>query len=324
MRYSAAPMEGVTSFHYRRVHARYFPGADRYYTPFLSPTQHHVFTPRERKEIDPAHNEGLPVVPQLLTRRAEDFIWAANELARMGYPEVNLNLGCPSGTVVAKGKGSGFLGDPAGLDAFLDQIFSAVTIPISIKTRLGLRDPEEFAPLLDIYNRYPIAELTIHPRVQKDFYKRPVRWKNFTVAFPNSRNPICYNGDLVTAEDCAALAARFPNLDGLMLGRGLIADPALICRCKGGPGPDRDRLRAFHDELYLALAEDFGSRRSAMLRMKEIWFYQIHLFEDSAKYAKRLRKVGDTGEYEALVAQLFQDLPLRPAARDGWNDKKGG
>lgn len=320
MRYSAAPMEGVTSFHYRSAHARYFPGVDRYYTPFLSPTQHHVFTPKEWKEIAPEHNEGVPVIPQLLTRRAEDFIWAANELGRLGYPEVNLNLGCPSGTVVAKGKGSGFLGDPEGLDAFLDQIFSSVTVPISVKTRLGLQEPEEFFRLLDIYNRYPIAELTIHPRVQKDFYKRPIRPEAFAAAFSKSRNPVCYNGDLVTASDCAFLTGRFPTLNSLMLGRGLVANPALVRQCQGGPGPDKDRLHAFHDALYHTLAEDFGSRRNAMLRMKEIWFYHIHLFNDNAKYAKRLRKVTDSREYETLVIQLFQELPLRPDARDGWND----
>lgn len=320
MRYSAAPMEGVTSFHYRNVHARYFPGVNRYYTPFLSPTQHHVFTPKEWKEIAPEHNEGVPVIPQLLTRRAEDFIWAANELARLGYPEVNLNLGCPSGTVVAKGKGSGFLGDPEGLNAFLDQIFSSVTVPISVKTRLGLQEPEEFSRLLDIYNRYPIAELTIHPRVQKDFYKRPARPEAFAAAFSQSRNPVCCNGDLVTAADCAALTKRFPTLSSIMLGRGLIANPALIRQCRGGPGPDKARLRAFHDDLYHTLAEDFGSRRNAMLRMKEIWFYHIHLFEDNTKYAKRLRKVTDAREYETLVAQLFQDLPLRSDVRDGWNN----
>ena len=320
MRYSAAPMEGVTSFHYRGIHARYFPGVDRYYTPFLSPTQHHVFPPKEWKEIAPEHNEGVPVIPQLLTRRAEDFIWAANELARLGYPEVNLNLGCPSGTVVAKGKGSGFLGDPEGLDIFLDRIFSSVTVPISVKTRLGLREPEEFSRLLDIYNRYPIAELTIHPRVQTDFYKHPARPEAFAAAFSQSRIPVCYNGDLVTAANCAALTKRFPALDSIMLGRGLIANPALVGQCKGGPGPDKDRLRAFHDDLYHTLAEDFGSRRNAMLRMKEIWFYHIHLFEDNAKYAKRLRKVTDPREYETLVAQLFQDLPLQSDAWDGWND----
>jgi tRNA-dihydrouridine synthase len=318
MRYTAAPMEGVTSFHYRRVHARHFPGVDRYYTPFLSPTQHHVFTPKEWKEIAPEHNEGIPVIPQLLTRNPEDFIWAANELARLGYPEVNLNLGCPSGTVVAKGKGSGFLGRPEELDRFLDQIFSAVTLPISIKTRLGLQDPAEFPRLLDIYNRYPIAELTIHPRVQKDFYKRPVHPEAFAAAFAQSKNPVCYNGDLVTVADCAALIERFPTLKAVMLGRGLIADPALIQRLKGGPPATKEQLRAFHHELYHTLAQDFGSHRNAMLRMKELWFYHIHLFEDNARYAKQLRKATDPQVYETIVDQLFRDLPLRPDTRDGW------
>ena len=163
MRYYAAPMEGVTSYLYRKAHSRYFKKADKYFMPFLSPSHDHIFTKKDLREIAPEHNEGLNAVPQLLTRRAEDFLWAAGELKKMGYREVNLNLGCPSGTVTAKGKGAGFLGEPAELDRFLEEIFAAAEVRISVKTRLGLRESEEFSHLLEIYNRYPIAELTIHP-----------------------------------------------------------------------------------------------------------------------------------------------------------------
>ena len=155
----------------RQVHNRWFGGIDRYYAPFLSPTQSHCFGKKELDQVLPEHNEGIHLVPQLLTRNAEDFLWAAGELAAMGYKEVNLNLGCPSGTVVAKGKGSGFLARYEELSAFLDKIFTFCPIAISVKTRLGLTDPEEFGSLLELYNRFPICELTVHPRVQKDMYK---------------------------------------------------------------------------------------------------------------------------------------------------------
>lgn len=168
---SLAPMEGLTTIYYRRALARWFGGVDRYFTPFLTPTQDHRFTKRELREVLLEHNGGLPTVPQLLTRNAEDFLWAAGELAAMGYREVNLNLGCPSGTVVAKGKGSGFLAHPAELDAFLEEIFSKAPCAISVKTRIGLKDPEEFPVLLAIYRKYPLAELIVHPRVRTDMYK---------------------------------------------------------------------------------------------------------------------------------------------------------
>ena len=318
MRYYAAPMEGVTSYLYRKAHSRYFKKADKYFMPFLSPSHDHIFTKKDLREIAPEHNEGLNAVPQLLTRRAEDFLWAAGELKKMGYREVNLNLGCPSGTVTAKGKGAGFLGEPAELDRFLEEIFAAAEVRISVKTRLGLRESEEFSHLLEIYNRYPIAELTIHPRVRADFYRNRIRTEAFEAALPKSRNPVCYNGDLVTAAECRAAEARFQTAAGLMLGRGLIADPALIDKAGGGPGADKDRLRAFHDELYQGYCAAFGSSRNAMLRMKEIWFYLMGIFEDDGRYAKRLRKAGDVREYECQVAAVFRDLALRADAAAVW------
>lgn len=312
MEYLYAPMEGVTSYCFRNAHHRYFPGVDQYYMPFISPSQDHLFTKRELRDILPEHNEGVNAVPQLLTKRAEDFIWAAGELAKMGYREVNLNLGCPSGTVVSKGKGSGFLADPQGLDEFLDRIFSAdLKVRLSVKTRLGLKEPEEFDAILEVYERYPISLLTIHPRVRVDMYKGRPRMAGFVRAAEKTRLPLCYNGDLLSAQQCIQLAGQFPGLQGLMIGRGLIADPALVTKAKGGPAAGKDALLGFLEEVYRAYAQDFGSDRNAMLRMKEIWFYLIHLFEDSASYGKKLKKAADPRVYEGLVAELFRDLELK-------------
>ena len=169
-----APLEGITDHIYRRLHRRYFPGVDMYFTPFLSPTQNHIFPPRELRQIAPENNAGVPLTPQLLTKDAGDFLWAANALADMGYEEVNLNVGCPSGTVTAKGKGAGLLADLDSLRRLLDGIFAAVPMKVSVKTRLGVRDPAEFGPILDIYNDYPISELIIHARTAKEMYEGPV------------------------------------------------------------------------------------------------------------------------------------------------------
>ena len=169
MRYYMAPLEGITDSIYRSLHWKYFPGLDRYYTPFFSPTVHRALTNREARELPQADTLDFTVIPQVLTKSAEDFLWFAGVCRDLGYTEVNLNLGCPSGTVTAKGKGSGMLKDPEGLDAFLHDVFNRSPLPVSVKTRLGLEDPAEFPKLLEIYNRYPIRELTIHPRVRKDF-----------------------------------------------------------------------------------------------------------------------------------------------------------
>ena len=239
MEYSCAPMEGITSALYRKVHHQYFPGVDQYYTPFLSPSRDHVFTKRDKREILPEYNENIPVIPQLLTRVADDFLWAANALADLGYRTVNLNLGCPSGTVTAKGKGSGFLADPDALDAFLEEIFARCPISISIKTRLGMRDPGEFDRLLAIYNRYPVQALILHPRVRQDFYRLPARREAFAAYYPRIAAPVCYNGDLFTLQDLGQFTQEFPQVERVMVGRGLIADPALIQRCQGKGGADR-------------------------------------------------------------------------------------
>lgn len=311
MRYYAAPMEGVTDHVFRQIHHRYFPGADKYFTPFFSPTSDGRFPPRDRRDLDPEANRGLPVVPQLLTRRAADFLWAARALAELGYHEINLNLGCPSGTVVAKGKGSGLLADLEALEALLDGIFAQPPAAISIKTRLGRRDRSEFPRLLELFSRYPIAELTVHCRVGTDFYRSPARMDAFALALSESKAPVCYNGDLATAGLCRDFEARFPSTPAVMLGRGLAADPALIRRLRGGAGADRETLAAYQADLFEGYRASFGNRRAALSRMKEIWSYLICLFDGAEKYEKRLRKAADSDEYRDVVARILGELPLR-------------
>ena len=313
-----APLEGITSAVYRNTHFKHFSGIDRYFMPFISPTQHHVNTPRELRDILPAHNGNTPVIPQLLTKCAEDFLWAAGDLAAMGYREVNLNLGCPSGTVAAKGKGSGFLSHTEELDRFLNEIFTRSPIAISVKTRLGVHDPDEFWSIMEIYNRYPIKELTIHPRVQKDMYRNDVRMEHYLKAMQLSRAPVCYNGDLVTAEDCRALVETHPGINTVMLGRGMVANPALARQIKGGEPASAKELRAFHEEAYEGFADKMKSRRNAMIRMKEIWYFHINMFDGAEKHIKRLRKASTPEEYESAASAIYCDLPLRSNAKAGW------
>lgn len=310
MQYALAPMEGVTGAVFRTAHHRLFGGVDRYFMPFITPTSDPKFTPRQLRELAPANNAGLCAVPQLLTKSADDFLWAARALAEMGYSEVNLNLGCPSGTVVAKGKGAGFLAHPEALGRFLDAVFAAAPLSISVKTRLGMQDPAEFDRLLSIFNQYPIAQLIVHPRVRTDFYRGRADQAAFAAALAQSRNPVCYNGDLFTPADCRDAAARFPSAAGLMLGRGLVADPALARKAQGGPPAGRDEMQAFHDALYAGYCAAFGNERNAVMRMKELWSYQIHLFQHSEKYGKQLRKAATPRDFLAQSAAIFRDLPL--------------
>ena len=314
MRYYFAPMEGITDSIYRRIHHKYFPGLDRYYMPFLSPTMHRTLTHKESRELPMADSESFVAIPQILTKVPEDFLWAAKVCQERGYEEVNLNVGCPSGTVVAKGKGAGMLRNPAELDAFLEKIFAGSPIPISIKTRLGLEDPAEFPALLEIFNRYPIQELTVHPRVRKQFYSGSVDTELFRYATENSKNPLCYNGNLNSVEDIAAFAAQYPQIEAVMLGRGLIGDPGMLST----GGTTKKKLAAFTGELLEAYVDAFGGARNAMFRMKENWSFLYHRFEGGEKLWKQLRKTTDIGEYRSITAEFFATLPLAEQLQADW------
>ena len=313
MRYYFAPMEGLTDSIYRRLHHKYFGGIDRYYMPFISPTIHRTLTRKEDRELPMADSVDFCAIPQILTKVPEDFLWAAQVCADRGYTEVNLNVGCPSGTVVSKGKGSGMLRSPTELDQFLEAVFKASPLPISVKTRLGLENPEDFVSLLEVFNRYPIKELTVHPRVRKDFYKEPVREEWFRYAYENSKNPLCYNGNIMTKDQAAAVSAQYSGIDAVMIGRSLIADPGMLC-----DGTTAEALEGFLAELTEEYIREFGSARNAMFRLKENWGFLRHRFENSDKLWKQLRKTTDIHEYNAITAQILHTLPLTDGLNVEW------
>ena len=305
MRHYFAPLEGLTDSVFRKIHHTYFPeGVDRYYTPFFSPTVHRALTPREARELPPADSMDVTVIPQLLTKVAEDFLWMAGQCRDLGYEEVNLNLGCPSGTVTAKGKGSGMLRDPQALDAFLEAIFRDAPLHISVKTRIGFSDSAEFPALLEIFNRYPIRELTIHPRVRTAFYKGSVDMDMFSLAMAESKNPICYNGDITQPDQLSALQAQYPQLQAVMIGRGLIANPGMLTP----GGTTRQALSGYLEALLEEYLVSFGGSRNAMFRMKEHWGLLLSHFQVDEKLAKRLRKTTDLAEYRTITGQILQDI----------------
>ena len=312
MNYYVAPMEGLTDRVWRQAHQKWFGWAGapaKYYAPFLSPPENRVLIKKKMAELAPEANPGAPVVPQLLAKDGALAAWMVGQLRQLGYTEVNLNFGCPSGTVTAKGKGSGMLRDLDKLDAFLAALFAEAEGPLTVKTRLGVEKPEEFAAVLEVYNRYPIAELTIHPRVMRQQYRGEADREAFAKALPECRMPVCYNGDLTTVEQLRALEADFPAVQSLMVGRGIIADPALFRQALGGPAATKEELRGYLDDLYQDYTALFGSAGCAISRMKGHWFYLIHRFEGSERLEKQLRKLREPWEYETVVNQIFT-LPL--------------
>lgn len=308
MRYYLAPLEGITSYIYRNAYHRHFHPMDKYFTPFLVPHSKKGFNAREQKETMPEHNEGLHVVPQILSNNAEDCLQTIGKLKEYGYREVNLNLGCPSKTVVSKYRGSGFLAKPEELDLFLDKIFSTTDVKVSVKTRIGRDEPEEFYEPLDIYNKYPMEELIVHPRVQKDFYKNHPNLDMYEYAVKESKNPLCYNGDIFSTEDYIKWKERFPQTETLMLGRGIIRNPGLVDNIERDIHTEIVKLRAFHDEIYQGYREISAGDKQMLFKMKELWFYMIQEFPECKKQSKKIKKAESAVAYEAAVEELFSLL----------------
>ena len=315
MIYSFAPLEGITGYIFRNAHHKVFPHIDEYYMPFASPNMHHSFSPKELRDVDPANNGGLRAIPQILTNRADYFVLAARELYEMGYRELNLNTGCPSQTVCTKNKGAGMLRDTVALDNFLGEVFRLWNLDdmkISVKTRLGIADEEEFHEVLEVFNTYPIDSVILHPRVQKDFYKNPVRPHMFRMAAESCKHPLVYNGDLHSPADCLAVEEEYPHLRGIMLGRGLLENPGLVTTLKTGKPVTKEEIRRFHDIYYTDYAEFSCGDRPVMNKMKELWVFLSRSFPDSEKYMKQIKKCNRCDEYERIIDSLFRDLEFKP------------
>lgn len=303
-----APMEGITNFIYRNAYQEFYHPMDKYFTPFLAAKHNMRLNAKEIREVSPDTNQGLSVIPQILGNNAEDFIHLAKLLKEnYGHQEVNLNLGCPSGTVTAKGKGAGFLGEPEKLDAFLDTIYSCLDMEISIKTRVGTDSEEEWEHLIEIYEKYPVKELIIHPRLLKDYYKFTPRLEVFRQGVEHLHMPVGYNGNLFTVEDYRSFSAQFPKTEIFMFGRGVIANPGLLSEIRDQEAPDKKKLRAFHDRIYSEYQKIVPEEKNVLFRMKELWNYMAPGFSHYEKPAKRIRKAQHFGEYEAAVNVLFAE-----------------
>lgn len=319
-----APMEGITGFVCRNAYEACFKGTiDKYFAPFITARIMKAVTTKDLRDILPERNEGLYLVPQLLANRADAFIQTAQAVTSLGYREINLNLGCPSKTVVTKKKGAGFLADPYQLDLFLDAVFSwceKEKVDLSIKTRLGMYDEEEFEQLLAVYNKYPLCELIIHPRTQSDYYSGKPHYEAFFRAAVASKNPVCYNGDLIDRSGIEKLHEANPEVDRIMIGRGFLMHPG-FCTAEsnaGRPGEssqgesnaeyDSNMLWTFHDCVYEGYCRYVSGERNILFKMKELWTYFEKAFRQSdvslQKALRQIRKSNTLTEYEIAVRVL--------------------
>lgn len=311
MKYYLAPMEGLTTYHFRRVYHKYYGGVEKYFTPFLAARN---LSARERADILPEHNEGMKVVPQILANRAEVFLSIAGEAAAYGYSSVNLNLGCPSGTVTARGRGAGFLKFPEQLERFLDEIFDKCPLNISVKTRIGVDNVEEWERLLELFGRYPMEELIVHARLLKEGYGGCVHLEAFEAALGQLKVPLCYNGDLISLNTVGSdnkdtgygtlgwLTSCLPAVDTVMVGRGILRRPGLLTG-----DFSLVTLRVFHDELLEGYIRIMSSDTNVLFKMKELWTFMGAGFEHAEKHLKKIKKAKSLSEYRMAVDAAFRE-----------------
>ena len=330
MQFYLAPLEGVTGYIVRNAFVHHFPYIDKYFTPFFPAAKR--MNKKIIRDLIPENNPGIKLVPQLMVNDAKDMEMIGKQLKDMGFESVNLNCGCPSGTVVAKKRGSGFLEYPMELDEFLYQVYDGlakVGMELSVKTRVGKEKPEEFEGLLSIYNRYPLKNLIVHPRVQADYYKNHPHMEAFELAVRESRNPVLYNGDLFRRAEIEAFGQKYPGISAVMLGRGLLTNPALaetkascIAEEKAGSVPRLtvERIRAFHADVLEGYRKAIPGDKNVLFKMKELWTYLGEAFEDSAKPMKKIRKAQRMEEYQAEVESLLMEKQIHSEpVFPGWN-----
>lgn len=309
MRIYSAPLEGITGYIYRNAYENLYGHIDKYFAPFVSPAEKCPLTPKERKDLLPENNQGIFLVPQILTCKSEHFIDASREISSMGYKEINLNLGCPSGTVCAKGKGAGFLPETDSLRSFLDDIYSygeGNNIKISLKTRLGYYNADEFYDLISIFNEFPVSELIVHPRIRSDFYKGEPRLEYYSYALNNARCPLVYNGNIYSVDDYNQICERLNHqIETVMIGRGFLANPSLTGELlSGNKEIDYERFWRLHDTLYHEYQKIMSPDINVLYRMKELWTYWKTLFDVSDRDIKHLLKTKKYAEYEEILQKI--------------------
>lgn len=317
MRLDFAPMEGITDTIYRRTHFSMFSGVSKYFIPFVAPSQHLCFTPREKYALDPEENKDIPTVPQILAKDASLFLWAAEEMKSRGYGEVNLNLGCPAATVTSKGKGAGMLRELEPLRRFLDEIFEKAPLPVSLKTRIGFEKADEWPALFALFSRYPFSEVIIHPRLREEFYEGTPHEDAYAASLASFSCPVIYNGDICRPEDGERLMKLCPETAGLMMGRGILSNPALPREMQGGGKLQLKELRAFHDALYEAYLKKYGAS-VALLRMKALMQYMSCCFENVSKAKKALKKANSAPAYLNAAENLFSGCALKESPSFYW------
>lgn len=306
-----APFQGVTGFTFRNVFAKHFLGVDKFYTPFFTGIQNNLKLPaRKTFELGLPLCENIQVVPQILSKDADEIIRFNRYCQQAGFAEVNWNLGCPFPQVADKKRGSGMLPFPEMVEEILSKVMHESSIRFSIKCRLGYNNTDEIFGLLPIFNKYSIYELSVHARLGRQLYKGNTHPNVFKEITSRAHIQLAYNGDIFSPVDFEHLQFQFPSIKAWMIGRGILYDPLLPARIKGLPLPVNEKaaIKSFVDDLYFAYRKQMNDNLSLLSVLKEYWEYLSMSFSNPHQVFKKIKRVGSFDEYEDAVSSVFDSF----------------
>ena len=307
----SSPLQGFTDFRFRNAFHRYFGGIDTFYSPYIKLNGKLVIKGSYERDILPENNTTLEVIPQIITNDAEEFLFVANYVQQLGYKELNWNLGCPYPMVAKCGMGSGLISNTSQIEHILKRVHNETDIIVSMKMRMGYENPTEILDVFPILEQYPIKNIAIHARIGKQLYKGGVDLDSFQKCLDTSKQKIYYNGDITSVEKFRMMQERFPSIDHWMIGRGLIADPFLPSMIKNNtteyPKNKLEIFEAFHDTIYQEYDAYLSGPTPIRMKMLGFWEYFSESFTNPQKTFKKIKKAGNSKNYEIAVKEIFKN-----------------
>ena len=307
----SSPLQGFTDFRFRNAFHKHFGGIDTFYSPYIKLNGKLVVKGSYERDILPENNDTLEVIPQIITNDAEEFLFVAKYVQQFGYKELNWNLGCPYPMVAKCGMGSGLISNTSQIEHILKRVHNETDIIVSMKMRMGYENPTEILDVFPILEQYPIKNIAIHARIGKQLYKGGVDLDSFQKCLDTSKQKIYYNGDITSVAKFKELQERFPSIDHWMIGRGLIADPFLPSMIKNNtteyPKNRLEIFEAFHDEIYREYDAYLQGPTPIRMKMLGFWEYFSESFSNPQKTFKKIKKAGNSKNYEAAVKEIFKN-----------------
>jgi len=307
MQLSLAPLQGFTDLVFRRAYAKYIGGIDHFYTPFLVLQKGQDLKTSHRREVEPNIEENL--IPQFIGNSLKEFIFFRDYLIELGYKKMNWNLGCPFPMLAKKKKGSGLLPYPEVIEEILSGGLDD-RIELSVKMRIGYESADELEGVINVLNKFNLSEIIVHPRLGKQMYKGDVDLEAFGRVLNLSKHSLVYNGDICNVEDYLKRLEQFPNLEQMMIGRGLLQDLFLPLKIKGVELPSAkerlDLLEKLHGEIYDSYTSYLSGDTQLLSKLKPMWEYFSANFNNERKVYKAIKKSGGMKKYNAAVAFAFQ------------------